>query len=62
MPIFQNIIKTIQSPEECYKRRLELIREIEKITKRPLLVYVSDINKPESALKPEDKIGFSDLI
>ena len=32
------------------------------MTGRRLLVYAADINKPESALKPEDKTGFSDLM
>jgi len=62
MPIFQNIINSIKGSQDCSKRRQDLIKEIEQLTKRRLLVYVADINKPESALKPEDKTGFSDLI
>jgi hypothetical protein len=62
MPTFQNIINSIKGPQDCLKMRQDLIKEIEQLTRRRLLVYVADINKPESALKPEDKTGFSDLI
>lgn len=62
MPIFQNIIKSIKTPQDCFKRRQDLIKKIEELTGRRLLVYVADINKMKSALKPEDKAGFSDLI
>lgn len=41
---------------------LILIKEIEAITKRRLLLYAADIKKPDSNLRPEDKTGFSDLI
>jgi hypothetical protein len=62
MPTYQTVIDSIKSPVEALKRRTSLIEEIEKLTGRRLLVYVADINKPESALKPEDKTGFSDLL
>jgi hypothetical protein len=48
--------------QDAFNRRQDLIKEIEGTTGRRLLVYVADINKPESILKPEDKTGFSDLI
>lgn len=62
MPTFQNVIDTIKTPQDSNVRRVELIREIEQITGRRLLVYVADPKKPESALTLEDKTGFSDLI
>jgi hypothetical protein len=62
MPIYQTIIESIKNPEECFKKRQALIREIEQLTNRRFLVYVADINKPQSVLEPDDKIGFSDLI
>ena len=62
MPTFQNIIKSIKGTKDCFERRQDLIKEIEELTGRRLLVYVADINKPAATLKPEDKTGFSDLI
>lgn len=62
MPTYQTIIDSIKSPVDSLNRRKSLIEEIEKLTGRRLLVYVADINKPDSALKPEDKTGFSDLL
>jgi len=62
MPTFQTVIKSTKSPKESFDKRQGVIKEIEKLTSRRLLVYVADINKPESALKPEDKTGFSDLL
>jgi len=62
MPTFQNIINSIKTAQDSIKRRQELIKEIELLTKRRVLVYVADIKKPASALNPEDKTGFSDLI
>jgi len=62
MPTFQSVIESTKSPQEAFTKRQDLIKQIEQITKRRLLVYVADINKSESILKPEDKTGFSDLI
>ncbi len=62
MSTFQTVIESTKSPAESSAKRQQLIKEIEDVTKRRLLVYVADANKPESALKAEDKTGFSDLI
>jgi hypothetical protein len=62
MPTFQNILGAIKSAQDCFARRQSLIKEIESITGRRLLIYVADINKRDSVIKPEDKMGFSDLI
>lgn len=62
MSTFQTVISSIKSPAESSAKRQQLIKEIEALTKRRLLVYVADINKQESALKAEDKTGFSDLL
>ena len=62
MSTFREIINSVKSPDDCYNKRIQLIRDIEKLTGRRLLVYAADINKPKGALKPEDKTGFSDLL
>ena len=62
MPTFQTAIRDITSAKQSAERRQGLIKEIEGLTGRRLLVYVADINKPDSTLKPEDKTGFSDLL
>ena len=62
MPTFQNIIDSVKNPQDSLNRRQALIKEIEQLTKRRLLVYVANIGRPESTLNPEDKTGFSDLI
>lgn len=62
MATFQRVIESIKDTKQALQKRLELIREIEELTGRPLLIYVADFNNPDSALKAEDKTGFSDLI
>jgi len=63
MSTFQTVIESIKSPAESSAKRQQLIKETEELTSRRLLVYVADINKPQhSALKAEDKTGFSDLL
>ena len=63
MSTFQTVIELTNSPAESSAKRQQLIKEIEALTSRRLLVYVADINKPpHSTLKAEDKTGFSDLL
>ena len=62
MPTYQKIVESIDDPRICYENRQKLIKEIESITERPLLVYVADIKNPRSTLDISDKTGFSDLI
>lgn len=62
MPTFQSVIESTKGPQDSFKNRQDLINQIEETTKRRLLVYVADINTPDSILRPEDKTGFSDLI
>jgi len=62
MSTFQTVIDSIKSGTDSSAKRQELIKGIEALTKRRLLVYVADTNKPESTLKAEDKTGFSDLL
>jgi hypothetical protein len=62
MSTFQTVIDSIKSPADSLAKRQELIKEIETLTERRLLIYVADTNKPDSTLKPDDKSGFSDLI
>ncbi|MFA5240494.1 MAG: hypothetical protein WC476_12415 [Phycisphaerae bacterium] len=61
MATYESTINSIKSPQDCFNLRIKLIREIEQLTKRRLLVYVSDFRKPNNDINPEDKIGFSDL-
>jgi hypothetical protein len=63
MPTFQNIINSVKGIQESFLRRQNLIKEIEQLTKRRLLVYVADFKKsPDNMIVAEDKTGFSDLI
>jgi hypothetical protein len=61
-PTFNRTIESIKNPKDSQDRRQDLIKKIQDMTGRRLLVYVADVNKPDSILKPEDKTGFSDLI
>jgi hypothetical protein len=62
MSKYQDIIGSVRDPNTFQKRALEVIKEIEGITKRRLLVYVANFNHPSSQITFEDKTGFSDLI
>lgn len=62
MSTYQNIIGSVHDPSTFQKRSLSLIKEIESITDRRLLVYVANFNHPASSITFEDKTGFSDLI
>jgi hypothetical protein len=62
MPTFQNVISSIQNPQANHQRRQEIIKKVQDITQRPLLVYVANPNSPDSIIRGEDKTGFSDLI
>lgn len=62
MPSYQSIINSVKGAPDCFNRRQELIKEIERLTGRRLLVYVADTNKRNGTLGPDDKTGFSDLI
>lgn len=62
MGTYQEIIDSTPDPQNALAKRQQLFQEIQEITGRPLLVYVADINNPQSILNHEDKTGFSDLI
>jgi len=62
MSKYQDVIGSVLAPATFQKRTLEVIKEIEGITKRRLLVYVANFNHPASPITFEDKTGFSDLI
>lgn len=62
MPTYQTIVQNIKNPDQHFQKRQELIKGIEQITQRRLLVYVADFNKPSNNIDLQDKIGFSDLI
>ena len=62
MSTYQDVIGSVRDPATFQKRTLEVIKEIEAITKRRLLIYVANFNHPSSPITFEDKTGFSDLI
>lgn len=61
-PPYSSIIDANLNPQQTQEHRVRLIKQIEAVTGRRLLVYVADIKKNESALTIEDKTGFSDLV
>ncbi|WP_028776203.1 SDH family Clp fold serine proteinase [Shimazuella kribbensis] len=42
--------------------RQTLIKEVEKVTGRPLIVYIANFNHPESAITREDIAPFSEMV
>ena len=66
MPTFQELLDSIKNPQEHQTIRLDLIKEIEDITNRNLIVYAVDFtkNNPQvpNSINWVDKTGFSDLI
>jgi hypothetical protein len=60
-PAYMSLIDdaTLQDPTKAQAKRIDLIRQIEAVTKRRLLVYIA---KGDASLTPDDKTGFSDLI
>ncbi len=65
MPSFQDILKQIKSPKECFELRQKLIKEIEGLTQRPLILYAADFEKggiANNSIDFSDKTRFSDLI
>jgi ClpP class serine protease len=60
-PTYQRLVEdsALNDPQVSQARRIALIKKIEAVTKRRLLVYVA---KGDASLSPEDKTGFSDLI
>lgn len=64
MSTYQELLNTIKSPVDSYNRRQQLMKEIEEITGRRLLLYVANprLSIPAVMLSQEDKTGFSDLV
>ena len=66
MSTFQELVEGIKNPKQHHELRISLIKEIDGITKRKLIVYVSDFNKSHPAvpnsINPLDITAFSDLI
>jgi len=66
MSTFQNLLDNIKDIEQHKNARIEPIKKIEEITKRPLIVYAANtqrggFNVP-NAIYDSDITGFSDLI
>jgi hypothetical protein len=65
VPTFQDILNQIKSPKECFELRQRLIKEIEGLTERPLILYAADFEKggiANNSIDFSDKTRFSDLI
>lgn len=66
MSTFQELVEGIKNPKQHHDLRISLIKEIEKITKRKLIVYAADFNKSHPAVPNSinqlDLTSFSDLI
>lgn len=66
MPTFQEYLDSIKTPQQHYQLRLSLMQQIEKKTKRRLIVYTSNIHRSlpdaSNAIDSSDITGFSDLI
>lgn len=66
MSTFQELVEGIKDPKQHHDLRISLIKEIEKITKRKLIVYAADFNKSHPAVPNSinqlDLTSFSDLI
>lgn len=66
MPTFQNLLDNIKDVEQHKIARIESIKKIEGLTKRPLIVYAANtrrggFNVPNT-IDDSDITGFSDLI
>jgi len=66
MSTFQELVEGIKDQKQHYDLRISLIKEIEGITKRKLIVYAADFNKSHPAVPNSinqlDLTSFSDLI
>ncbi|MFH1968512.1 MAG: hypothetical protein ABIJ84_03945 [bacterium] len=66
MSTFQELVEGIKDPKQHHDLRISLIKEIEEITKRKLIVYAADFNKSHPAVPNSinqlDLTCFSDLI
>lgn len=66
MPTFQNLLNNIKDLDQNKIARIESIKKIEDLTKRPLIVYAANIRKGglnvPNSIDDSDITGFSDLI
>jgi len=66
MPTFQQLLDNIKNLEQLKTARIESIKKIENLTKRPLIVYAANIRKGgfnvPNSIDESDITGFSDLI
>lgn len=66
MATFQYQLDNMKDPKQAYAFRQKLIKEIEGITGRPLIVYAADFKKGNlptpNSIDYSDKTGFSDLV
>lgn len=66
MSTFQQLIDSIEGLKQHYKARLEIIRQIENLTGRPLIVYAANTRRSgftvPNTIDDSDITGFSDLI
>lgn len=66
MPKYQDYLFSAKDGKQHQKTRIQLMEEVEAVTKRRLIVYAADFKKGNPlvppTIEPEDKTGFSDLI
>lgn len=69
MSTYQELIDKLQNgtfktPQDLFEARLAIMREIEKATGRPLIVYAANFIHPGpgSSIDLDDVVGFSDLV
>lgn len=66
MPTFQDWLSKPGNPQEHQQLRIETIRDIERLTSRPLIVYAGNIRRGgfdvPNRIDDSDITGFSDLI
>lgn len=66
MSTFQELVENIKDPKEHQELRVSLIKEIQEVTKRKLVIYASDFNKSNpripNSINQLDLTAFSDLI
>jgi len=64
MSVYQTLLNNVKDGKQLFEIRLQLMRQIESLTGRKLIVYAADERKPPpfNSIESEDVRGFSDLI
>jgi len=64
MSTYQTLLNNVKDGKQLFEIRLQLMKQIEELTGRKLIVYAADERKPPpfNSIESEDIRGFSDLI